>query len=122
MTILVIEDNPDNMALIEQILEDEGFAILKAELAEDGITLLKQNRVNLILMDISLPKMSGLEATKIIKADNAIKDIPVIALTAHAMLSDRNMALSAGCDGYLTKPIDEKKLLEEIKEFLDYPH
>ncbi len=115
-TILVVEDNPDNMALVEQILEDEGFCVLKAVLAKDGIALLKESAVDMILMDISLPEMNGLEATKIIKAGETTKDIPVIALTAHAMETDREEAISAGCDGYLTKPIDEEELLETIKD------
>jgi len=117
-TILVIEDNPDNMTLIEEILEDEGFNVLTAVMAEEGIALLGDAEVDLILMDISLPKISGLEATKIIKANDTTKDIPIIALTAHAMKSDRDMALSAGCDDFLTKPIDEEELLETINRLL----
>ena len=74
--ILVVEDNPDSMALIDEILEDEGFKVLKATMAEDGIALLKETRTNLIIMDISLPKMSGLEASKIIKADETTKGHP----------------------------------------------
>lgn len=116
--ILVIEDNPDNMALIEEILEDEGFNIFKALLAGEGIDILNKNKTDLIIMDISLPEMDGLEATRIIKEDVALKGIPIVALTAHAMPSDRDAALSAGCDDYLTKPIDEKKLLETIKRHL----
>ena len=116
--ILVVEDNPDNMALIEEILEDEGYKVLKASLAEEGIEILKKNRTDLIIMDISLPEMNGLEATKIIKADEDTKGIPIVALTAHAMPSDRDTALSAGCDDFLTKPIDEEKLLETINNFL----
>jgi len=116
--ILVVEDNPDNMALIDEILEDEGFKVLKAYLAEDGIALLKETRADLIIMDISLPKMSGLEASKIIKADETTRDIPIIALTAYAMASDKDKALSAGCAGFLTKPIDEDRLLEMINKSL----
>ena len=118
ITILVIEDNPDNMALIEEILEDEGFSVLKAYLAEEGITLLKETPVDLIIMDISLPKMSGLEAAEIIKADEATRGIPIIVLTAYAMESDKEKALSVGCDGFLSKPINEEKLLEMIKKSL----
>ncbi len=117
-TILVVEDNPDNMTLIEQILEDEGFCVLKAILAKDGIAMLKEESVDLILMDISLPEMNGLEATKIIKAEQTTKDIPVIALTAHAMKTDREEAMSAGCDDFFTKPIDEEKLLDTINKHL----
>lgn len=117
-TILVIEDNSDNMALIEEILEDEGFSVLKACLAEEGITLLKKSPADLIIMDISLPKMSGFEAAEIIKADETTKGIPIIALTAYAMESDKEKALSVGCDGFLTKPVDEDKLQEMIKKSL----
>ncbi len=106
------------MALLEEILEDDGFNIKKAPLAEDGIALLNKTAVDLILMDISLPGMSGLEAARLIKADRAVSAIPVIALTAHAMHNDREAAMSAGCDGFLTKPIDEDKLLEMINKHL----
>jgi len=116
--ILVIEDNPDNMSLIEEILEDEGYEVLKAMEAESGIKLLEGNGVDLILMDVSLPKMSGLEATAIIKANTKTSHIPIIALTAHAMEEDRNAAFRAGCDHYLTKPIDEELVLETIKAIL----
>jgi len=117
-TILVIEDNPDNMTLMEEILEDEGFTVLKAFLAEEGIELLKETRPDLIIMDISLPDMDGLEATRIIKADDYTNGIPIVAITAHAFHKDRDMALSAGCDDFLTKPIDEEKLLETINRYL----
>ena len=117
-TILVIEDNKDNMALIEDILTDEGYNIAKAHLAEEGIRMLKENKIDLIVMDISLPQMDGLSATRIIKADNKTKTIPIIALTAHAMAKDRQVALLAGCDDYLTKPIDEETLLETIRNLL----
>ncbi len=116
-TILVIEDNPDNMNLIEEILEDAGHTVLKATLAEDGITMLRETGADLILMDIALPQMSGLEATQIIKADATLCQTPVIALTAHAMASDRETALAAGCDHYQTKPIDEPALLNTIQRF-----
>ena len=117
-TILVIEDNPDNMALIEEILEDEGFTVLKAFLAEEGIKLLTETRPDLIIMDISLPEMDGLEATRIIKSDDHNNCIPIVAITAHAMQKDRDIALAAGCDDFLTKPIEEEKLLKALNRFL----
>jgi len=117
-TILIVEDYPDNMALIEEILEDEGYQILKAETAEKGFALLETETTDLILMDISLPQMDGLEATTLIKANPNTSHIPIIALTAHAMTTDREMALSAGCDDYITKPVDESKLLFAISELL----
>ena len=118
-TILVIEDNPDNMDLIEEILEDHGHTVLKATLAEDGFRTLRQTGADLVLMDIALPQMSGLEATRIIKADAALRQTPVIALTAHAMDRDRETALAAGCDAYLTKPVDEALLLDTIQQFMN---
>ena len=117
-TVLVVEDNPDNMALVEEILEDAGYAILKAERAEDGIELLNKGGIDIVLMDVSLPEMDGLEATRIIKADAATCSVPVIGLSAHAMESDRRAALNAGCDEYETKPIDEGALLETIKRVI----
>lgn len=116
--ILIVEDNPDNMVLAEQILEDAGFDIVQATRAEDGIECLKQGEIDLVLMDISLPDMDGLEATRIIKADEKLKAIPVIGLSAHAMTSDREAALSAGCDDYQTKPIEEDLLLNMINQLL----
>ena len=117
-TILVIEDNPDNMDLLEEILEDEGFELVKATLAEDGIALLKQTHVDVIVTDVSLPKMSGLEATQVIKADDATKHIPILILTAHAMKADRDTALASGCDDFLTKPIDEEKFVKTIHKLV----
>jgi len=117
-TLLVVEDNPDNMLLIADILEDEGYHVLKAIDAEQGIHLLDHERVHLILMDVSLPLMSGLEATHLLKTTKKYKNIPIIILTAFAMDSDREAALSAGCDAYLTKPIDEDRLLTTIQKFL----
>ncbi len=113
-TILVVEDNPDNMALIEEILEDEGMTMIQAFQAEDGLTLILENAPDLVLMDISLPGMSGLDALRLIREDDAIRSTPVIILTAHAMSADRDVAMAAGCDGFLTKPVDEEKLLSMI--------
>ena len=117
-TILVIEDNPDNMDLMEEILEDAGYGVLKAGLAEEGIRLLRERGADLVLMDISLPRMSGLEATAIIKGDGVLKGIPVVALTAHAMPSDRRAALEGGCEAFLTKPVDEALLMETLERLL----
>ncbi len=118
-TILIVEDNRDNMDLIEEILEDEGYAMLQAYVAEDGITLLSENTVDLILMDVSLPQMSGLEAAKLIKANGKTRQIPLIILTAHARAEDREKAFAAGCDAFLTKPIDEDDLLATIEKYIN---
>ena len=117
-TILIVEDNPDNMDLIEEILEDEGYAVIKSYRAEEGIATLRENTVDLVIMDISLPKMSGLEAAQLIKAEPATRDIPLLVLTAHARASDRKSAFSAGCNGFLTKPTDEEVLLAAVLKFL----
>jgi len=118
-TILVVEDNRDNMDLIEEILEDEGYAMIRAFNAEDGIAMLAENQADLIVMDVSLPRMSGLEATRHIKADAKTRDIPLLVLTAHAGAADRQDAFSAGCDDFLTKPIDEDSLLTTIWKLLN---
>ena len=117
-TILVIEDNLDKMALVCEILEDADYLVQEAMRAEDGITRLKQGGIDLVLMDISLPEMDGMEATRLIKADNILKSIPIIGLSAHAMISDKEAALDAGCDDYQTKPIDEGALLTLIDNYL----
>ena len=117
--ILIIEDNPDNMQLAEEILADAGYLTVPTTRAEDGIERLLKGGIDLTLMDISLPDMDGLEATRIIKSDNTLKSVPVIGLSAHAMTSDRQAALDAGCDDYQTKPIDEDALLESIQHILE---
>lgn len=117
-TILIVEDNADNMALAEEILEDAGFITVQAMRAEDGIERLQQGGIDLVLMDMSLPEMDGLEATRIIKTNSVLKEIPVIGLSAHAMSNYREAALEAGCDDYLTKPIDEEELLQMIDQYL----
>jgi len=117
-TILVVEDNPDNMSLVDQILTDERFVVLKAVTAEEGLECLKNHHIDLVLMDISLPKMSGTEAIRIMKSDGELKKIPVIALTAHAYTSDKDMVFKAGCDDYITKPVNEDVLLMAIKKLL----
>jgi len=114
-TILVIEDNLDNMALVNEILEDAGYRVVQVTHAEEGIARLQKEGIDLVLMDISLPEMDGLEATRIIRADKDLQAIPVIGLSAHAMNSDKEAALEAGCDEYQTKPIDETALLQAIK-------
>lgn len=117
-TILVIEDNIDNMALIAEILEDAEFIVEQAVRAEDGIERLHKGGIDLVLMDISLPDMDGLEATRIIRADDKLKLLPIVGLSAHAMKHDREAALDAGCNDYQTKPIDEDVLIKLITQLL----
>jgi CheY-like chemotaxis protein len=115
-SILVIEDNELNMKLMRGIFQLGGYRIIEAVDAENGIRLARELRPFLILMDIQLPGMDGLKATRIIKSDSEMKDIPVVALTGFAMRGDEEKAQEAGCDGYITKPIDFKDVLKKIDE------
>ncbi len=117
-TILVIEDDHLNLKLCRSILEMEGFNIIAAIKAEEGLKLAREHHPDLILMDIQLPGMDGLTATKIIKRDPQLKDIPVVALTAHAMDGDDHKAYAAGCSGYITKPIEVRSFTESIRQWL----
>jgi two-component system cell cycle response regulator DivK len=110
-TVLVIEDNPANMKLVTFLLESAGRTVLAANDAETGLTLARSRRPDLILMDIQLPGMDGLEATALLKGDEATRDIPVIALTALAMKGDEERIRAAGCDGYIAKPIAYREFL-----------
>jgi two-component system cell cycle response regulator DivK len=113
-TILVVEDNPDNMALVVLLLQSAGHTVLSAIDAEAGLTLARDELPNLILMDIQLPGMDGLEATALLKRDDATRVIPVIALTALAMKGDEERIRAAGCDGYIAKPMGIKEFLATI--------
>ena len=103
--ILIVEDNPDNMTLAVLLLQSAGHTVLSAIDAEAGLTLARDELPNLILMDIQLPGMDGLEATALLKRDDATRAIPVIALTALAMKGDEERIRAAGCDGYIAKPM-----------------
>jgi CheY-like chemotaxis protein len=117
-TILLVEDNELNRDMLSRRLLKHGFEILIALNGEDSVTIAKSCIPDLILMDMSLPVMDGWKATSLIKADPLIRNIPVIALTAHAMDEDRHKALAAGCDEYDTKPIDLPRLLSKIRLFV----
>ena len=116
--ILVIEDTPANLELVMDLLEAAGHAVLSAPSAEPGLALAAREQPDLILMDVSLPGMDGLEATRRLKADALTAHIPVVVLTAHAMRGDEQLAQDAGCSGYLTKPIDTRAFAKRIAEFL----
>jgi len=107
-TILIVEDNPLNMELATDLLEAAGYVVRQAGTAEEAMQAAKAGSLKLILMDVSLPGMDGLAATKALKADPSTKSIPVIAVTAHAMKGDEEKARAAGCEGYITKPIDTR--------------
>ena len=112
--ILVIEDNPDNMLLTVMLLESAGHEVLSAIDAEAGLTMARSEQPDLILMDIQLPGMDGLEATILLKADPLTAAMPVIALTALAMKGDEERIRAAGCDGYIAKPISIQDFLGSV--------
>jgi len=115
--ILVVEDVDFNRDLIVQLLEDK-YQVIEAVNGKEGIEIAQRERPDLILMDLSLPIMDGWEATRRLKADADLRLIPVIALTAHAMKGDEEKALSAGCEDYLAKPINEDELMGKIERHL----
>jgi two-component system cell cycle response regulator DivK len=116
--ILVVEDNQDNREMVVKVLKFNGYDVIEAVDGEEGIEKAKTEAPALILLDIYLPKMDGYEVAKRLKGDTGLKDIPVIALTAHAMKGNREQALAAGCDGYISKPIDIRELPKQIEQFL----
>ncbi len=116
--ILVVEDNEDNMRLVRFILEETGYEVIEAREGAVGVELAIKEKPDLILMDIQLPDIDGLEATKRIRASEADGEIPIIALTSFAMAGDRERALAAGCTGYIEKPIDPDTFIAEIEKYL----
>ena len=117
-TILVIEDNEMNMKLVRSLLQFEKYSVLEAIDAETGIHLAREHHPDLILMDIQLPGMDGLTATREMKNDPAVKDITIVALTSYAMEGDEEKTKEAGCSGYITKPIDTRNFAETVGQFL----
>ena len=117
--ILVVDDNPTNLKLVSDVLAFEGHQILKAADAEEAQVLVQRAVPDLILMDIALPGMDGLTLTRKLKADKSTHHIIIAALTAFAMKGDDQRAIDAGCDGYITKPIDTRKLPRQVAELLE---
>ncbi|HTD91074.1 MAG TPA: response regulator [Burkholderiales bacterium] len=116
--ILIIDDSPTNLKLAAFTLKSEGFIVEVATDAEHAQKVLLDMTPDLILMDIALPGMNGLTLTRKLKADEKLKHIPVVALTAFAMMGDERKALDAGCDGYITKPIDTRKFSQQVAAYL----
>jgi len=112
--ILLVEDNPVNRRLAEFLLRSQGYKVLEATTAQEAFEILRTERPDLIVMDIQLPGMDGLEATKKLKENPATCDIPIVAVTSYAMKGDREKALAAGCAGYITKPIDKATFVQEV--------
>ena len=118
MKILYVEDNDDNIYVLKNRLTRAGFTVLIALNGEAGVAMAVAEKPDLILMDLSLPVLDGWEATRRLKAATETRDIPVIALTAHAMAGDREKALEAGCEDFDTKPVDFPRLREKIQALL----
>ena len=117
--VLYVEDNPRNMRLVRKFLEHAGYEVLEAVSGLDGLEVAAKQRPDVILMDINLPDIDGLEAAGQLKEDPDLRGIPVIALTANAMHGDRERCLAGGCDGYIPKPINKLDLLETVAVFVN---
>ena len=116
--IFIVDDNPINLKLVCDVLEFDGYTISRAADAEEAQEALQKILPDLILMDIALPGMDGLTLTRKLKADERLRHVPIVAVTAFAMKGDDQKALDAGCDGYITKPIDTRRLPSQVAEFL----
>jgi len=116
--ILVVEDNPMNLELVSDVLEAHGYRVLQAETGRKALEIATRELPDLVLMDIQLPEMDGLEVTRRLKHNEITREIKVIALTAHAMRGDEDKAREAGCSGYIAKPINTREFAGMIEEFL----
>lgn len=116
--VMIVEDHPVNLKLARDILELDGFEVYACMDAESAQECLREVHPDMILMDVALPGLDGLELTRILKADEKTKDIKIVALTAFAMKTDKDRVMEAGCDGYITKPISTRKFTEQILELL----
>jgi CheY-like chemotaxis protein len=117
-TVLLVEDNEDNLVVYRTILEHVGYAVIEARDGEEGVNRARSDLPDIILMDISIPKIDGWEATERLKGDDHTAEIPIIALTAHALEEDRAKAMRAGCDGYLAKPVEPRRVVQEVEKFI----
>ncbi len=117
-TVMIVEDNELNMKLFNDLLRANGYNTMPMRTGHEALDALKKQRPDLIIMDIQLPEISGLEVTRIIKQDDNLKDIPVIAVTAFAMKGDEERILQGGCEGYLSKPISVATFVETVKTYV----
>jgi two-component system cell cycle response regulator DivK len=117
--ILIVEDNEKNLKLVRDVLQVKGYSTIEAVTAEDGIALAARHKPDLILMDIQLPGMNGIDALKVLRADPVTAAIPVIAVTASVMQQDRNLITQAGFDGYIGKPLNLKEFLDAVRAMLE---
>ena len=116
--ILVVEDEEANMYLIRFILRKSGYEVIEARSGEEGVELAIEEKPDLVIMDIQLPGIDGLEATKRIRESEANEELPIVALTSYAMVGDKEKALKAGCTGYIEKPINPETFITEIEKYL----
>ena len=116
--ILIVEDEPKNLTLLRDLLQVSGYSTIEATDGKQGVELARARKPDLILMDVQMPVMDGLEATRVLKADTTTSNLPILALTSYAMKGDEERILEAGCDGYLAKPFDIQELLKEVAEYL----
>ncbi len=116
--ILIVEDNEDSRELVIKVLKNKGYQMIEASDGEEGIEKAKTEMPHLILLDISLPKLDGYEVAKRLKSEKDFEDIPIVALTAHAMKGDREKILIAGFEGYISKPINVRELPDQVKSYL----
>jgi two-component system cell cycle response regulator DivK len=119
LTVLYIEDNLDNRLLVKRILEADGISVLEAGNATDGLRLIEAYKPNLVLLDINLPEMDGITFTKFLRNDPKYKNLPIVAITADLFRGNEEKTLSAGCNGYIQKPIDVDLLPSFIERFLE---
>jgi two-component system cell cycle response regulator DivK len=117
--ILIVEDNDKNLKLVRDVLQVKGYQTIEAGTAEEGIDLARTRKPDLVLMDIQLPGMNGIEALKVLRADASTARIPVIAVTASVMQQDRNLITEAGFDGYIGKPINLKEFIDAVRVMLE---
>lgn len=117
-TILLVEDHEDNRIIYRTALEHFGYRVLLAPDGGEGLRLAREELPDLILMDVSIPVVDGWEATRILKSEPETRHIPIVALTAHALAADRERAREVGCDGYLAKPVEPRRVVEEVRRYL----
>jgi two-component system cell cycle response regulator DivK len=117
--ILIVEDNEKNLKLVRDVLQVKGYATIEAGTAEDGIVLARSRKPDLVLMDIQLPGMNGIDALKVLRADASTAHIPIVAVTASVMQQDRNLITEAGFDGYVGKPITLKEFIDTVRATLE---
>lgn len=117
-TILIVEDNELNMKLFRDLLEAHNYATVETRDGREALDLVRKHKPDLVIMDIQLPEISGLEITKQIKADPTLRSIPIVAVTAFAMKGDEDWVIQGGCDGYIAKPISVVPFIQTVKKFL----